>query len=160
MDPRLVIAPLSAIATLSVISTEGRNPMTREHRYFVYLLTNWNNKVMYVGMTNDLLRRVYEHKTKAVKDFTEKYNVSRLVYFEETSDVLAALAREKEIKKWRREKKNALVIQANPEWRDLSKDFGLPPSHSASHSPWHATSQTTCHSSSAPSCHSERREES
>lgn len=134
--------------------------MTREHRYFVYLLTNWNNKVMYVGMTNDLLRRVYEHKTKAVKDFTEKYNVSRLVYFEETSDVLAALAREKEIKKWRREKKNALVIQANPEWRDLSKDFGLPPSHSASHSPWHATSQTTCHSSSAPSCHSERREES
>jgi len=134
--------------------------MTREHRYFVYLLTNWNNKVMYVGMTNDLLRRVYEHKTKAVKDFTEKYNVSRLVYFEETSDVLAALAREKEIKKWRREKKNALVIQANPEWRDLSKDFGLPPSHSASHSPWYATSQTTCHSSSAPSCHSERREES
>jgi len=93
--------------------------------YFVYLLTNWNNKVMYIGMTNDLVRRVYEHKTKAVKGFTEKYNVNRLVYFEETSDVHAAIAREKEIKKWRREKKNALVIQANPEWRDLATDLGL-----------------------------------
>ena len=100
--------------------------MTREHHYFVYLLTNWNNKVMYIGMTNDLVRRVYEHKTKAVKGFTEKYNVNRLVYFEETSDVHAAIAREKEIKKWRREKKNALVIQANPEWRDLATDLGLP----------------------------------
>lgn len=100
--------------------------MTREHRYFVYLLTNWNNNVMYISMTNDLVRRVYEHKTKAVKGFTEKYNVNRLVYFEETSDVHAAIAREKEIKKWRREKKNALVIQANPEWCDLGDDLGLP----------------------------------
>jgi putative endonuclease len=100
--------------------------MTREHRYFVYLLTNWNNKVMYIGMTNNLMRRVYEHKAKIIKGFTEKYNVNRLVYYEETSDVHAALAREKEIKKWRREKKNALVIQTNPEWRDLSNDFGWP----------------------------------
>ncbi len=100
--------------------------MPREHRYFVYLLTNWNNKVMYVGMTNDLVRRVYEHKTKAVKGFTEKYNVNKLVYFEETSDVNAAINREKEIKKWRREKKNNLVIQANPAWRDLSEDIGVP----------------------------------
>lgn len=99
--------------------------MPREHRYFVYLLTNWNNKVMYVGMTNDLLRRVQEHRTHVVKGFTEKYNVHKLVYFEETSDVYAAIAREKEIKKWRREKKNALVIQANPEWRDLGNDIGL-----------------------------------
>jgi putative endonuclease len=89
-------------------------------------LTNWNNKVMYVGMTNDLLCRVYEHKTKAVKGFTEKYNVNKLVYFEETPDVRAAIAREKEIKRWRREKKNALVFKSNPEWKDLSEDFYSP----------------------------------
>ncbi|OYY93965.1 MAG: excinuclease ABC subunit C [Hydrogenophilales bacterium 28-61-23] len=118
--------------------------MPREHRYFVYLLTNWNNKVMYVGMTNDLMRRVYEHKTKAVQGFTEKYNVNRLVYFEETSDVHAAISREKEIKKWRREKKDALVIQANPEWRDLSESIGLP----------------SCHPAPRPNCHSDQREES
>lgn len=100
--------------------------MPREHRYYVYLLTNWNNKVMYVGMTNDLLRRVYEHKTKVVKGFTEKYNVNKLVYFEETPDVRAAIAREKEIKRWRREKKNALVFKSNPEWKDLSDDFYSP----------------------------------
>ena len=97
----------------------------REHQYFVYFLTNWNNKVMYVGMTNNLVRRLYEHRTCAVKGFTEKYNMYKLVYFEETADVHAAIAREKEIKKWRREKKNALVIQANPEWRDLGNDLGL-----------------------------------
>ena len=84
---------------------------------------------MYIGMTNDLVRRVYEHKTKAVKGFTEKYNVHKLVYFEETSDVNVAIAREKEIKKWRRAKKNALVIRENPEWRDLGLGLGLPPCH-------------------------------
>jgi putative endonuclease len=77
-------------------------------------------------MTNDLLRRVYEHKTKVVKGFTEKYNVNKLVYFEETPDVRAAIAREKEIKRWRREKKNALVFKSNPEWKDLSDDFYSP----------------------------------
>lgn len=92
-------------------------------RFFVYLLTNHNNKVMYVGMTNDLNRRIYEHKTKQVSGFTEKYNLSKLVYFEETSDVRAAIAREKEIKKWRREKKNLLVVTANPEWKDLSEGW-------------------------------------
>ena len=101
--------------------------MAREHRYFVYLLTNRNNKVMYVGMTNDLLRRVHEHRTKAVKGFTEKYNVHKLVYFEETADVHAAIAREKEIKKWRREKKNALVNTTNPVWHDLAINIGLSP---------------------------------
>ena len=91
--------------------------------YFVYILTNWNNKVMYVGITNDLERRIYEHKEKLVKGFTEKYKVNKLVYYEQTSDVIAALSREKEIKKWRREKKNRLVVSNNPSWRDLSQDF-------------------------------------
>lgn len=94
--------------------------MSGQKRFYVYLLTNWNNKVMYVGVTNDLQRRLYEHKNKLVKGFTEKYNVDRLVYFEETDDVISALAREKEIKKWRREKKNNLVLSVNPEWKDLS----------------------------------------
>ncbi len=88
--------------------------------YYVYLLTNWNNRVMYVGMTNNLERRVYEHKNRLVSGFTKKYNINKLVYFEETSDVNAALSREKEIKKWRREKKDSLVLNVNPEWRDLS----------------------------------------
>jgi putative endonuclease len=83
---------------------------------------------MYVGVTNDLVRRLYEHKNHLVKGFTEKYNVHKLVYFEETADVLSAIEREKEIKKWRREKKNALVVGVNPDWRDLGeegKDFSL-----------------------------------
>jgi len=92
----------------------------KEKRYYVYLLTNWNHRVIYVGFTNDLKRRVHEHQEKLVKGFTEKYNVNKLVYFEETRDVIAAIAREKEIKKWRREKKNNLVFTINPQWKDLS----------------------------------------
>ena len=94
-----------------------------EKAYYVYLLTNWNNKVMYVGITNNLERRIYEHKEKVLKGFTEKYNVNKLVYYEQTSDIVGALNREKEIKKWRREKKNRLVVNTNPLWRDLSEDF-------------------------------------
>ena len=75
---------------------------------------------MYVGVTNNLERRLYEHKAKMVPGFTEKYNVNKLVYFEETPDVRTAIAREKEIKKWRREKKTNLVIADNPEWKDLT----------------------------------------
>ena len=97
--------------------------MTSERNYYVYLLTNWNNKVMYVGVTNNLERRMYEHKHKLVEGFTQKYNIDKLVYFEETRDVHAALEREKEIKKWRREKKNALVLKDNEEWRDLSEGW-------------------------------------
>ncbi len=91
--------------------------------YFVYCLTNKYSNVMYIGMTNNLVRRVYEHKTKQVSGFTEKYNVNRLVYFEETPDVEVAIAREKEIKKWRRAKKNVLVTAMNPEWKDLSEGW-------------------------------------
>jgi putative endonuclease len=78
---------------------------------------------MYIGITNDLERRLFEHKTKMVDGFTKKYNVNKLVYYEETSDVHVAIAREKEIKKWRREKKNNLVISMNPEWKDLSDNW-------------------------------------
>ena len=87
------------------------------------MLTNWDNTVMYVGMTSDLEKRVYEHKNKLVKGFTEKYNAYKLVYFEDTNDPLVAIEREKEIKKWRREKKNRLVESMNREWKDLSLDW-------------------------------------
>jgi len=97
--------------------------MVNERCYYVYLLTNWNNRVIYVGVTNDLTRRINEHKNKLVEGFTKTYNVDKLVYLEETNDVNSALAREKEIKKWRREKKNNLVLRMNPKWNDLSKEW-------------------------------------
>lgn len=97
--------------------------MRHEHRYFIYILANWNNKVIYVGVTNDLRRRIFEHKTKFVKGFTAKYNVDKLVYFEETPDIKTAICREKEIKKWRREKKVNLVNSQNPDWADLSESL-------------------------------------
>ena len=91
--------------------------------YYVYLITNWKNKVLYTGVTNNLERRLYEHKNKLIKGFTEKYNINKLVYFEQTNDIESAITREKEIKKWRREKKNSLVESANKQWEDLSKQW-------------------------------------
>ena len=91
--------------------------------YYVYLITNWNNKVLYIGVTNNLERRLYEHKNKLLTGFTEKYNVNKLVYFEQTNDIESAITREKEIKKWRREKKNILVESTNKKWEDLSKKW-------------------------------------
>jgi putative endonuclease len=92
-----------------------------EHNYYVYVMANKGNQVIYIGVTNNLLRRVAEHRSKRFRGFTEKYNVTKLVYFEETADVRAAISREKEIKKWRREKKNQLIESMNAEWDDLVK---------------------------------------
>lgn len=100
----------------------------KDRHYYVYILTNWNNEVMYVGMTNNLERRMYEHKNKLVDGFTKKYNVFKLVYYELGNDVNAVIAREKEIKKWRREKKDNLVKTLNPEWKDLSLEWDVPES--------------------------------
>ena len=91
--------------------------------YYIYLITNWNNKVLYTGVTNNLEKRVYQHKNKLIKGFTEKYNVNKLVYFEQTTDINSAIVREKEIKKWRREKKNKLVESKNKSWDDLSEQW-------------------------------------
>ena len=96
--------------------------MTTMRAYYVYILTNPSG-TLYTGVTNDLKRRVWEHKQKLVPGFAKRYNVSRLVYFEETSDVYAAISREKQIKAWRREKKVALIESANRDWRDLSVDW-------------------------------------
>ena len=89
--------------------------------YYVYILSNWNNKVLYVGFTNNLKRRIYEHKNKTIDGFTSRYNVNKLVYYEEYSDVKQAIIREKRLKSWTREKKNALIKSKNPEWNDLFK---------------------------------------
>ena len=91
--------------------------------YFVYILANWNHSVLYIGVTNDLQRRVYEHRQELVEGFTKKYHVHKLVYYEQTGDVKAALAREKQLKGWRREKKDALVEAMNPDWNDLSETW-------------------------------------
>ena len=90
--------------------------------YYVYIMTN-RSKTLYTGMTNDLRRRVYEHKTGQGSIFTRKYNIKYLVYYEETPDVNTAIAREKQIKGWLRRKKIALIEAHNPEWKDLSEGW-------------------------------------
>ena len=87
--------------------------------YYVYIMTNRYNNVMYIGITNDLKRRVYEHKTGVFEGFTKKYDVHKLVYFEKCHEVTDAIRREKQLKSWRREKKNALVEEVNPDWKEL-----------------------------------------
>ncbi len=87
--------------------------------YYVYILTNQNNTTLYIGVTNDLIRRVYEHKNHLVKGFTDKYNISKLIYFEDTNDVYSAISREKQLKKWTRKKKEFLINKINPQWIDL-----------------------------------------
>lgn len=91
--------------------------------YYVYMLANKTNSVLYTGITNNLQRRISEHKQKLVEGFTKKYNVTKLVYYEETGDVLSALTREKELKGWNREKKNKLINSVNLEWSDLSNSW-------------------------------------
>ena len=93
--------------------------MSEQKNYYVYFMTNWNNRVLYIGVTNNLKRRVYEHKHKLIPGFTAKYNLNKLVYFEDTIDVRVAIEREKEVKKWRREKKDSLIERVNPNWDDL-----------------------------------------
>jgi len=91
--------------------------------YYVYILTNKNNTVLYIGVTNDLKRRIYEHKNKLLDGFTKKYNINKLVYFEETNDIKIAIAREKQLKGYTRLKKENLIASQNIKWNDLSLDW-------------------------------------
>jgi putative endonuclease len=93
------------------------------NQYFVYILTNKSNKVLYIGVTNNIERRMYEHKNKMIDGFTKRYNLTKLVYFEETSDVKSAIEREKQLKNWHRDWKIGLINQLNPNWNDLSEGF-------------------------------------
>ena len=87
--------------------------------YYVYLLTNKHNTVLYTGVTNDLRRRTYEHKNRLIEGFTKRYNIDKLVYFESTMDIREAIQREKQIKGWTRKKKDDLIATMNPEWNEL-----------------------------------------
>lgn len=98
--------------------TQQKVDMSKE--YFVYIMTN-KSRTLYTGVTNNLMRRVDEHKRKLVHGFTSKYNIHFLVYYESTPNVHAALAREKQIKGWLRVKKIALINSMNPDWKDLSE---------------------------------------
>jgi len=90
-------------------------------QYYIYIMTN-KSKTLYIGVTDNLERRVYEHKNKLIEGFTKKYNITKLVYYEMTNDVLSAIEREKQIKGWLRRKKIALIEAMNPKWADLSEE--------------------------------------
>ena len=90
---------------------------------FVYILSNWDDSVLYIGVTSNLPKRLYEHRHGLVDGFTKKYNVRKLVYYEEASYMRSALEREKQLKGWTRAKKNALIQTVTPEWKDLSDNW-------------------------------------
>ena len=91
--------------------------------HYVYILTNWDDSVLYIGATNDLPRRLYEHRNGLADGFTKQYNIHKLVYYEATEFRQSANERERQLKKWSRAKKNTLVNTMNPTWRDLSLDW-------------------------------------
>jgi len=92
--------------------------------YYVYILASRCNGTLYVGVTNDLKRRVYEHKNNLIEGFTKKYGVKMLVWFDQTNDATAAITREKQIKTWKRQWKIELIEERNSEWRDLYEELG------------------------------------
>lgn len=96
-------------------------PIMRQHNYYVYINTNQRHTVLYIGVTNNLQRRSYEHKNKLISGFTKKYNVDKLVYYEYFTDIKAAITREKQLKGWLRKRKVELIEKNNPNWEDLSK---------------------------------------
>ncbi|MCD6427406.1 MAG: GIY-YIG nuclease family protein [Caldisericaceae bacterium] len=100
-----------------------RNKRNDKKQYYVYILTNRHNSVLYIGITNNLTRRLWEHKNKFVESFANKYNVNKLVCYEVFSDFYNAISREKQLKNWHRDWKVSLINQFNPDWKDLSKDL-------------------------------------
>ena len=104
---------------VSRVNTIYNDSMPVNKTYYIYIMTN-QSRTLYVGLTNNILRRVLEHKTGLIEGFTHRYNIDTLVYVESFGDVDSAIAREKQIKNWRREKKLRLINQENPDWRDLS----------------------------------------
>ena len=99
------------------------NNQEDKHMNYVYILTNTTHTVLYIGVTSNLTRRLYEHKHELVDGFTKTYHVHELMYAEPYSDIRTAIAREKQLKNWGRKKKNELISKANPYWLDLSEDW-------------------------------------
>lgn len=94
-----------------------------DKKYFIYIITNKNNTVLYTGVTNNLVRRVYEHKEKLIEGFTKKYNCTKLVWYELHTDAYSAISHEKQIKAGSRKKKLELINSLNPEWKDLYNEI-------------------------------------
>jgi len=94
-----------------------------ENQYYVYILASKRNGTLYIGVTSNLIKRIYEHKNNFIEGFTKKYNVHSLVYYEMTEDVTSAIEREKQLKKWKRNWKIELIEKKNPEWKDLYFDL-------------------------------------
>jgi putative endonuclease len=121
----LVIPSLSRAEADETPSCDGKSLRLHHgamHDYYVYFVAS-QSRVLYIGVTNDLPRRIWEHQHKLLPGFTSKYNVSQLVYFEDFRNVRDAIAREKQLKGWRREKKIMLIESVNPTWQDLSRDW-------------------------------------
>jgi putative endonuclease len=118
VSPR-VLYIRTILVTLSLRQRVSKS-MTPQYQYFVYIMTN-KSGTLYTGVTNNLERRIYEHKHHLVDGFTKKYKITKLVFFEETNDINVAISREKQIKGWLRKKKIALIESMNPGWKDLSE---------------------------------------
>jgi putative endonuclease len=118
-----LIAPRRILSFVIPRRATWREPGIHNHRcamaYYVYLLASKKHGTLYLGVTNDIVRRAYEHRIKAVQGFTKRYAVNKLVWFEIYDDALTAIAREKELKKWRRDWKIRLIEEQNPGWVDL-----------------------------------------
>ena len=106
-------------------SLPTRTCRPRQRMFYIYILASIQ-RTLYIGVTNDLRRRVYEHKTGAIEGFTARYRVNRLVYFEVAEDAQGAIRREKQLKGWVRRRKLELIEATNPEWEDLADRIGLP----------------------------------
>jgi putative endonuclease len=109
----------------SAFAPTGQKTMPREHRYFVYILSSKSHRI-YTGVTNNIARRVAQHKAGEIKGFTQQYKINRLVYFEVFHYIGNAIHREKEIKHWIRSRRVALIERENPTWDDLAEDWGKP----------------------------------
>jgi len=94
-----------------------------ENQYYVYILASKRNGTLYIGVTSNLIKRIYEYKNNFIEGFTKKYNIHNLVYYEMTEDVTSAIEREKQLKKWKRNWKIELIEKKNPEWKDLYFDL-------------------------------------
>ena len=117
-----IASEILAFARMTTKKLSTFSPIVMNN-YYVYILTNKSNKVLYTGVTNNLSRRIYEHKNKLVPGFTVKYNVSKLVYHEAYDDIRDAIQREKNIKKWYRKWKVELINKFNPQWKDLYNEL-------------------------------------
>jgi len=119
VDPICILARLVVVKWTVQPCQEG---MLNVRQYYVYILASRTRR-LYVGMTNDLARRVWQHRTKAIEGFTSRYNIDRLVWYATISTAVEAVARERQIKSWRREKKIELIEAENPGWMDLARDW-------------------------------------